>query len=108
MEDDKYPVTRLLHVEFHHLGAEFDCVPHGRDRVLGKELRALGQAPAAMRHDHHMVAPAVGVLQPLAYLADAAVIGGERRGIRRQCEERCKGGFPHRIASACHKVCAER
>ncbi len=84
MEDDEDAVARFLDVELDHLGAEFDRGPHGGDRVFRMAGPVAFHAAAAMRHDHHMVAPAVGVLKPLADFIHAAAPGGEGHGLARR------------------------
>ena len=75
------PSLDLLDVQLDHLGAELDRAPDGGDGILRMAGLAGVHAAAAMRHDHHMVAPAIGVFEPLADLADARALGvrGKRR-----------------------------
>ena len=79
MEHDEFAVARFLDVLLDHLDAEPDRGPHARNRILRMAFAIAFHAAAAMRNDHYMVAPAVGVLKPLADFADTRVVGSERR-----------------------------
>ena len=84
MEHDEFAVARLLDVQLDHFDAEVDRVADGGDGILGMARPAGVDPAAAMRHDHHMVAPQIGVFQPLADLADAGCLCPKRHGMQRR------------------------
>ena len=97
MHDDVFAVLRLSDVDLDDFDAEANGAQHTLDGVLGVDDLSTLHPSAAVRNDHHVVAPEVGMLEALEYLTGPGALGPHRRGEPCQCggKSGAKGIHPH-------------